>query len=188
MLYPTLPPTLPAVVSVSTPSPTATTSINSNRSQGSDTQQNLASSANANMLVSTPINYPSFADAIASSSKSTISNVSSNQSTVPQSQVSSDPQPPEFSPLSVNHEAKLLGETLSVGYQNKSNDKLEDRETESESSPVMLKEPIFQSLNTGDKPDNKNTASQLQQQPVIINFNSGDSNSGSGEQTLDNRI
>ncbi|AFZ03211.1 DUF3769 domain-containing protein [Calothrix sp. PCC 6303] len=199
MLYPTLPPTLPAVANISTPSSTVGTSTHREPSQGSDTQQNLASSTNEIKLVLSPLkslhsakaipnlgesqsNKNMAAKGIVSSPKSTTNNVSNHQSNIVQSQVPSDYQSPEFSPLSVNHEAKLLGETQSIGYQDKSISKLEHQETESESSPVMLKEPIFQSLNTGNQPDNKNTASQPQQQPVIINFNSGNSNSGSGEQ------
>jgi lipopolysaccharide export system protein LptA len=164
MLYPILPPILPAVVSTSTPSPTTVTSIHRNPSQGSDTRQNLASGVNGN---------------IASKLKSTISNVSINQSqsTVAEGKVLSEQQSPEFSPLTGNHEAKFLGETQSIGYQNKSNSNLNTQETESESSPVMLKEPIFQSLNTDNNSDSKNIGLQPQQQPVKINFNSG-----SGEQ------
>jgi lipopolysaccharide export system protein LptA len=154
MLYHPLPPTLPAVVTVPNPSPVA---------PGSDTKYNQASNVNA---------LAEFNVAIANTSKQTFQDqISKNQAS--KNQATEDIQSPEFSPLTVNRQAELLGETLTTGYQNQENNKLETQETEPDNTPVKLKESIFQSLNTGSQNP------ESPQQPVKIDFNSGNGGSKS---------
>lgn len=161
MLYSLLPPTLPAVVTVSTPSPVA---------PGSDTKYNPSAEpsvviANASKPSQTNIVSNQTSQNQASQNQISQNQISQNQTS--QNQAPEDSQSPEFSPLTANHQAQLLGETLSTGYKNQENNKLETQEIEPENTPVKLKESIFQSINTG------NQDPESPQQPVKINFNSG---------------